>query len=473
MTSPDGYTPDGAVSETGLSVFAKKTQADWQAEQLTSARSRWLGAQTGFDNVLSKVPIIGDIIEILTGIPDANPNDLGSWVNNLKHDVGLALGGLARLIAGVGGTIVEDVTDFVTNTWNNVKKGWENFWDGTFGTTNTIIVNPLSVRTAASYVSSKANTADATASRAAVTADTAQSNLSETNKAVYNGFYDSGGTGTSTQVQTTISAIKTKLTSGYTLQSLTTSGTWSIPDVLDGGWATTADAPKEFYVIAFGAGGGGAAGQKVITGTATGGGPGIAGHYAAIQIDATTLPFSPSTVSYTVAPATAGVTGYSTSPTSSSPTAGSQSSFGSYLTTSATTNFISTALGYTPADSSAAGDGGVGGNASSGSVGSGSPGVSTLLASGGKGGSTIEIGDYNDLSYGSPGSDAALDGYSRSGGAGGGGGRGNITAKANAYAGGNGGFPGGGGGGGGAVYVNGTTGSGGTGGQGVIILLWK
>ena len=46
MTQPNGYTPKGAVSSTGLASFATKTQADWQADQRAAVTSNFLNAQT-------------------------------------------------------------------------------------------------------------------------------------------------------------------------------------------------------------------------------------------------------------------------------------------------------------------------------------------------------------------------------------------------------------------------------------------
>ena len=374
MTSPDGYTPDGAVSETGLAVFAKKTQADWQAEQLASTRSRWLGAQTGFDNALSRIPIIGDILEILTGIPDANPNDLGSWVNNLKHDVGQALAGLAKLVLGVGGTIIEDVSDFVTNTWNNVKKGWENFWDGTFGTSNTIGIDYSHVRTAANYTSSKANTADATESRAAVAADTAQSTSNDAKKNTFavvdvvagnpvgttsTGTFADVYTATQTvkttadTAQSTVDDVKTELTAGWTIDTITSSGTWTNPGNITLMW-----------VVCFG--GGAKGGDGSVIGSAGSGG--VAGDYVAQQINPYLLP---STVSCTVG------LGSTTSKT--------VTSFGSVLsTTSETPGYIGMPLGYFASVSFPA-NGGAGG-VSSNAAQPGNAGTAAYSASGGTAG---------------------------------------------------------------------------------------
>lgn len=175
MTQPDGYTPDGAVSSSGLASFASKTQADWQADQRASLQSNFLNAQTGFNKILGNVPIVGDVLEIATGIPDANPNDFGSFVNNIKHGVEKAASDIATFISGVGGTVAKDVSNFVTKTSSDLKTGWDSFWNGVFGTNNQIGSTPETVRTAANVVSSRANTASTTASTAAVAASAAQS----------------------------------------------------------------------------------------------------------------------------------------------------------------------------------------------------------------------------------------------------------------------------------------------------------
>jgi hypothetical protein len=157
-----------------LAAFAAKTQADWQAEQRAAVQANFTNAQSGFYKIIGDVPVIGDVLEIFTGIPDADPNDFGSAVNKLKSDVAKAASDITALVVGVGGTVVKDVTNFVTNTWSSVKTGWDGFWDGVFGTNNRIGSTPASVKTAANYVSSTANTASATAGQAATSANTAQ-----------------------------------------------------------------------------------------------------------------------------------------------------------------------------------------------------------------------------------------------------------------------------------------------------------
>ena len=320
------------------------------------------------------------------------------------------------------------------------------------------------------YNSAKAiNDTANTASTAATSA--ANANVA-TNTAVYNGFYGSGGTGTSTQVQATVAAIKTKLTSGFNLQTITDvgSGTWTRP------WAPgSVDEPKEFWAICFGSGGGGGAGQYITTsGSTTGGNGGAGGAYAAVQIAPTDIG---STVSYTVA---AGASGATTN--GGAATSGAQTSFGSFITTIAGRAFVSTQFGYYTTDDSQPGSGGKGG-AISGSV---QPvaGVGTPLASGGAAGTNATNGA--NAVAGSIGATASLILTTRAGGGGGGGGGAGFTGGSlpqyfrAATAGGNGGFPGGGGGGGGAMN-NGlssgspynTAGYGGAGANGCIVLIWK
>jgi hypothetical protein len=57
MTSPDGYVPDGAVSDTGLAAFATKTQYSWQADLNTQLKNRFLPAQLGFLNIFGSVAV--------------------------------------------------------------------------------------------------------------------------------------------------------------------------------------------------------------------------------------------------------------------------------------------------------------------------------------------------------------------------------------------------------------------------------
>ena len=42
--------------------------------------ARFLDAENGFLAILQQTPIIGDIIEIITGVEDGDTTDLGTWV---------------------------------------------------------------------------------------------------------------------------------------------------------------------------------------------------------------------------------------------------------------------------------------------------------------------------------------------------------------------------------------------------------
>lgn len=467
MTQPDESQPDGAISGTGLAAFANKSQADWEAEQRNSMSSAWAGAEVGFQKIVGEIPVIGDIVEILTGKEDGNLEDLGTWVNGITSGLRRALNDIGTIIAGIGGTIARDVGNFVNKVWTGLTDTWNDFWGGVFGTTRTTGKTPADVRTAASAVSTTANTAQ-------VTASTAASGVTDTSRAIYNGYYGGGAAGTVAQVQETVAAIKTKLESGYTLETLTTTGTWTRPWTPGG-----VDEPTEFWALCFGSGGGGGAGQYATSGTVAGGLGGEAGSYAAIQIDPADIG---ETVSYTVATGALGAT-----TNGGARTSGSQTSFGSFITTLSGRAFISSLFGYYDADDSSPGAGGTGGKANTTAT-AATAGGSTPLASGGAAGANAANPTVFDVSTaGGTGSTASLELTTRAGGGGGGGGGGGWTGGTaplqfshTASNGGNGGFPGGGAGGGGAMFNSRNLGSpytvagnGGNGAHGVIILLWK
>ena len=301
-------------------------------------------------------------------------------------------------------------------------------------------------------------------------ATAAQNGLTDTNKAIYNGYYGAGASGVVSEVQTTVQAIKTKLTSGYTLETLTESGTWTRP------WTPgDVDEPREFWVLCFGSGSGGNAGQYATSGTPLGGAGGAGGSYAAVQINPADIT---ATVSFTVA--TGGLGATTNNGTGGS---GAQTSFGSYLTTLSGRAFVSSLFGYYSADDSAPGVGGTGGNVSQ-SLQPTAGGSTPLATAGAAGTNAFFSGGTNNAVAGGLGGTAAQDGVTRAGGGGGGGGGGGLTDSftntGTAAKGGNGGFPGGGGGGGGAMRNGGSKGApynvsghGGNGGAGVIVLLWK
>ncbi len=248
--------------------------------------------------------------------------------------------------------------------------------------------------------------------------------------------------------------IKSAALSGWTLEELTTSGTWTRP-------APTANI-AEFWAIPIGSGEGGGGGVSLGFGLG-----GLPGGYVAQQINPSDLT---STVAYTIA---AGASGQAAGTTTPNP--GSESSFGSLATSGFAngTSAISTLFGFYNAGASSPGPGGDGGTGNN-TPGAGTPGTagsSTPLATGGARGEA-DTGTPKD---GSNGGNADLTGNTRAGGAGGGGGGGGSGASVGSSGGngGNGGYPGGGGGGGGGRGSAGTSGAGGNGGNGCIILLYR
>jgi hypothetical protein len=285
---------------------------------------------------------------------------------------------------------------------------------------------------------------------------------------------------------------------------------------------TTDAAPKQFYALAWGSGGGGQVGPRAVSNSSTtnigggtsygaGGGAGSPGGFQAVEIDAESLP---SEVAYRVA--AGGNPNYSVSvlagsgtPIYSAYSTPAESNFGSYLQTTVGIYTSVSLLGYFSSNQSAPGSGGVGGGSYQSLSGvnyrglNGSSGVSTPLASGGGGGGgtqtrTTSPSASSTVGNGSAGSDLQITSASKSftGGGGGGGGGGSFATWNGGWVngvslpgglGGNGGRPGGGGGGGGSAYtydVNSVgsgsitgggiaSGNGGYGGHGIIILLWK
>jgi hypothetical protein len=334
---------------------------------------------------------------------------------------------------------------------SNLQLAWAKIFDGHNGTSGSTSKLPSDVYAAAASVRSTANTASTNAS-------TAITNVSNTNTAIYNGYFGSGGTGTSSEAQSALNDIKTKLTSGWTVQTISANGTWTRP------W-TTSDAPVDMWAICIGGGSGGGGGytSRVASGVNFGGSGGAGGGYVAQQINPSDVP---STVTVTIGAGGAGGAGSQNAGAPGAGVSGGATTFGSLATSAGgfTSGAIGSLFGYYDATSSAPGKGGDG-RKSDGSV-AAQDGGSTPLAAGGT--TTTMVG--ND------GATASLTGQTHAGGGGGAGGR--AQSSASAYrTGGNGGFPGGGGGGGGGLpgQVSGTiiAGSGGAGANGVVILLWR
>lgn len=227
MTQPDEYVPSGALSSTGLSAYATKTQEDWEDEQKALVTGRFSGAQTGFGLLVAKVPIIQDTVEIFTGVEDGDRTDLGSAVNLFKSTVGNAWNGL----------------------FGSIKNTWNGFWNGVYGT-NATGKNPNDVVTAAAAVAQTANTASQAATTAATNA---------------------------TDSLTKHTNLLTSLRGGYSIDIINSTSTWTKPTGL-----------SEIFVVCFGGGAKGSNGQRGTGATAQpGGNPGAV---IAVQLDPKDVP---------------------------------------------------------------------------------------------------------------------------------------------------------------------------------------
>lgn len=287
-------------------------------------------------------------------------------------------------------------------------------------------------------------------------------------KAIFNGWFGSGAHGTPNEVRQTVEAIKVAVSNGYTLQTVTVNGAFTIP------------ACTELNGIVIGAGDNGAYGG-VGAGASQNKSGGVHGHggpYVFKSIDLSVYP--PGTVLTNVVGA--GPSG--------SGAAGGVSQIkdagGTVLVSSAAgLGGISLPQGLMSTTSSA-GDGGDGGDAVTPSSGSatatdGTAGKSTGVANGGTGGNS-RVGTGAGSGSGGAGTNGGAGQYSNvpmCGGAGGGGGGGcsTISSLWAAYGGtgGNGGFPGGGGGGSGAAAggIAPGTNAYGIGANGIIAYLYK
>lgn len=241
--------------------------------------------------------------------------------------------------------------------------------------------------------------------------------------------------------------IQAAIAAGYTVQTITSSQTWTKP----------ASATHEIVVIAIGSGQTGPNGTAGYRSTAAQGG--LGGGYLAQT-------FKPDVVPATVA-ITIGA-------------GGAQTSFGSLLTTTAGSGGIATPFGYSDT-TSLPGRGGNGGHQIGGDPVTNIPatnGQSTPLAAGGLA-SAIAGEASSDGRHGAAGGNVDTSTTTRCGGAGGGGGDYGRQFLGAAYAGGNGGaggYPGGGGGAGGQKAPGigtGSPGNGGAGGQGVMFVFSK
>ncbi|MGY4103406.1 hypothetical protein ACW2Q0_28165 [Nocardia sp. R16R-3T] len=188
MTSPDfPGAPLPARTYTASTVFA--LQNETQEGQATAANAELQviaeEARQAFFTVIysevQQIPIIGgligDIIEIITGVEDGDLNDLGTWVNNLGNLVNAfiaaalhALADLLEFVPLVGGTLAEIIDNLADgmNSSHSTAVTANN-------TANTANTTANTANTNASTALSTANTANTTASAASTAASNAAS----------------------------------------------------------------------------------------------------------------------------------------------------------------------------------------------------------------------------------------------------------------------------------------------------------
>lgn len=281
-------------------------------------------------------------------------------------------------------------------------------------------------------------------------AHAATANISAVIRNFANGWF--GGEdaiGEPIEVEYVIESIKDVVMNGATVETKTSSGTWTKPSGI-----------VELTVILISAGHNGENGN-VGSGLRLGGIGGNGGSYRVQVLDPTLLP---DTVTYTVG------------------ANGAPSVFGDISVVSGQPAARGDMYSFTDASLSLpgakGGDGGNGDTSSDAATTSGAPGLASLLGTAGAGGSRKLNG--GTAGNGTAGGNVSLTAATKCGGGGGGGGGGAQTSTisdAVAGAGGPGGYPGGPGGGGGGCSVgafrSGTAGAGGLGAHGVIWIIHK
>ncbi|QRI45954.1 hypothetical protein SEA_DRE3_25 [Gordonia phage Dre3] len=113
MTTPNGLTPEGSVTQYGSwSEVQSRTEEEWKSGEY----DKWAGAMAGIPKIgdkLEQIPIIGgalsDFWEIITGIEDSNENDAGSLIRGFMNGISAALNGGSNPNGG---------NSFLTNIWS-------------------------------------------------------------------------------------------------------------------------------------------------------------------------------------------------------------------------------------------------------------------------------------------------------------------------------------------------------------------
>lgn len=407
------------------------------------------------------------LIEIFKDVTGIDLSSFDNFITSLFTNTAINLSGinatLNQIIDIFNGLVVtpinaaiQGVKDWWVSVGTFFQDTWDSIWQGLTGGTATGKTT-ADVKTATSSTTAAVNTASTNASSARTTVTSGFQTIANT----WSG--GSSAVGTPAEVGTTIADMKSAIVGGYTVETLTTSGSWTVP--------TNVDTLREFWAICIGAGTGGNSGGKKPSGATamSGGAGGLAGAYVAQQINPASLGVAGDTISYAVPAGGAGGVADGTT-THVAGGVGGDASFGTLASSGGVTDgSIATLFGFYDATNSKAGGGGRGQGfiASGGADGLGTAGDSTPLATGGA------AAGATTGATGGAGGNASTTASTRSGGAGGGGG-GSGTGTTVGGDGGAGGFPGGGGGGGGScLFTASAGGNGGNGGNGVVVLLYR
>ena len=136
MTQPDEEFPTTAANYSSLELFAAKTQEDWEAEQQQDLTGHFADAETGFLGILTQIPIIGDIIEAVSGVEDGLISGIVDRLQNIDvlglfDPAGLDplnIGNIPMIpslnVEGIGGLedIGSSVQAFLDSVWQGFSK---------------------------------------------------------------------------------------------------------------------------------------------------------------------------------------------------------------------------------------------------------------------------------------------------------------------------------------------------------------
>lgn len=181
MTSPDGQIPEKAwtaqtvwkLQQVDREELAAGSNADLQA-MAEEVRIQFFN---GIYQMVQQIPIIGgligDVIEILTGVEDGDLNDLGSWVNGLGNFVNNFIAAALHMLAD----LLEWIP-FVGDDLASVVDGIANGLNQTHGTATSAQTTAVAAQTTATTAVTTAQAAANDAAAAVETADIAYENAS-------------------------------------------------------------------------------------------------------------------------------------------------------------------------------------------------------------------------------------------------------------------------------------------------------